>query len=48
MKYAVEVYSCGVIYVPSFMKSSICVQVIFRFWLSNLGECNVGITDGNL
>jgi hypothetical protein len=39
MECAIEMASCGMIYIPSFMKT------IFRFCLSNLGGCNVGITD---
>jgi hypothetical protein len=46
MKYAVEVASCGMIYIPSFMKIGTGVQVILRFCLRNLRGCNVGITDG--
>jgi hypothetical protein len=38
--YAVEMASCGMIYLPSFMKP------ILRFCLKNLKGCNVGITDG--
>jgi hypothetical protein len=35
MKYAVEMASCGMIYVPSFMKIGTGVQAILRFYLSN-------------
>jgi hypothetical protein len=45
MKYAVEMASCCIIHVPSFMKTGTCVQAILRFCLRNLRGCNVGITD---
>jgi hypothetical protein len=31
MKYAVQVASCGVKYISSFMKTGICIQAILRF-----------------
>jgi uncharacterized protein YraI len=43
--YAVEMYSCGVINVPSFMKIGRGVQAILRFCLRNLIGCNVSVTD---
>jgi hypothetical protein len=46
MKYAVEMASCGMIYLPSFMKIGTGVQTILRFFLRNSRGCNVGITDG--
>jgi hypothetical protein len=46
MMYAVEMASCGMIYLPSFMKTAKGVQAILRFCLSNLTGCNVGITNG--
>jgi hypothetical protein len=46
MMYAVEMASCGTIYIPSFMKTGMSIQAILRFCLSNLNGCNVGITDG--
>jgi hypothetical protein len=46
MKYAVGMASCGVIYVPRFMKIGIGVQAILRFCFRNFRGCNVGITDG--
>jgi hypothetical protein len=46
MNYAVEMTSCGMISIPSFMKIGIGVQAILRFCLSKLNGCNVGITDG--
>jgi hypothetical protein len=44
--YAVGMASCGMIYIPSFMKIAAGVQAIFGFRLRNLSSCNVGITDG--
>jgi hypothetical protein len=46
MKYAVDMVSCGVIYIPSFMKSGAGIQAILRFSLRNSRSCNVGSTDG--
>jgi uncharacterized protein YraI len=46
MKYAVEMASCGMIYIPSFVKIGTGVQAIVRFCLRNLRGCNVDITDG--
>jgi hypothetical protein len=46
MKCAVEIASCGMIYIPSFMKIGKGIQAILRFCLRNLIGCNVGITDG--
>jgi hypothetical protein len=45
MMYSVEIASCGMIHVPSFMKIGTCVQAILMFFLSNFNGCNVGITD---
>jgi hypothetical protein len=45
MIYTVEMASCGVIYLPSFMKIGTGIQAILRFCLSNLNACNVGITN---
>jgi hypothetical protein len=44
--YAVEMASCGMIYLPSFVKISTGVQAILRFCLRNLRGSNVGITNG--
>jgi hypothetical protein len=44
--YAIEMASCGTIYVPSFMKTGTGVQAILRFCFSDLRGFNVGITDG--
>jgi hypothetical protein len=46
MMYTVEMTSCGMIYLSSFMKIGTGVQAILRFCLRNLRGCNVGITDG--
>jgi hypothetical protein len=46
MKYAVEIASCGKIYLISFMKIGTGVQAILRFCLTNLRGCDGGITDG--
>jgi hypothetical protein len=43
--YAIETTSCGIIYLPSFMKIGTGVQVILRFCFRNVRGCNVGITD---
>jgi hypothetical protein len=43
---AVGMASCGMIYVPSFMKIDTGVQAILRFYVRSLRGCNVGITDG--
>jgi hypothetical protein len=48
MKYTVEMASCGMIYIPSFMKTATSVQAILRFCFRNLRGCNVGITDGKV
>jgi hypothetical protein len=44
--YAVEMPSCGMIYLPSFMKIGTGVQEILRVCLRNVRNCNVGITHG--
>jgi hypothetical protein len=46
MKYAVEIVSCGMVHILSFMKICTGVQAILRVCLRNLRGCNVGITDG--
>jgi hypothetical protein len=46
MKYAVEIATCYMIYVPSFVKIGTGVQTILRFCPKNLRGCNIGITDG--
>jgi hypothetical protein len=37
--------SCGMIYIPSFMKIDTGIQAILRFYIGNFRGCNVGITD---
>jgi hypothetical protein len=46
MEYGIEMVSCDMIYVPSFMKIDAGIQAILRFSFRNLRGCNVGITDG--
>jgi hypothetical protein len=43
---AIEMASCGMIYVPSFMKIGAGVQAILRCCLKKLTGCSVGITGG--
>jgi hypothetical protein len=45
-EYAVEMASCGMIYILSFMKIGTGVQAVLRFSLRNLRGCNVVITKG--
>jgi hypothetical protein len=45
MMYAVEMPSCAMKFLPSFMKIGTGVQAILRFCINNLNDCNVGITD---
>jgi hypothetical protein len=45
MKYTFDMASCGIIYIPSFMKIDAGIQAILRFFLRNLRGCNIGITD---
>jgi hypothetical protein len=46
MIYAVEMASCGMVYLPNFMKIATGIQAILRFYLRNFRGSNVGITDG--
>jgi hypothetical protein len=46
MIYAVEMPSCGMIYVLSFMKIGTGVQAILKFCLGNLKSCSVVIIGG--
>jgi hypothetical protein len=46
MKYAVGMASCGMIHVPSFMKSGTDVQALLRFCPRYLRGRNIDITDG--
>jgi hypothetical protein len=48
MKYTVEMTLCGVIYIPSFMKTGIGVQTILRFFIRNLRGYNFGISEGRI
>jgi hypothetical protein len=45
LEYGVEMVSCGVIYIPSFMKIDAGIQAILWFSLRNMRGCNDGITD---
>jgi hypothetical protein len=45
--YGVEMASCGMIFLPSFMKIGTGVRAILRFRFRNLNGCNIGITDMN-
>jgi hypothetical protein len=45
MMYVIEMASCGMIYLSSFMKIGAGVQAILRFYFRNLRVCDVGITD---
>jgi hypothetical protein len=46
VKYATEMTSGCMIYIPSFMTTCTCVQAILMFCHSNLRGSNVGTTDG--
>jgi hypothetical protein len=48
MKYAVEMDSYGMMYIPSFMKIGRGVQTMLRLRLINLRGCNVGIIEGRV
>jgi hypothetical protein len=41
MMYYAEMASCGIIFLPNFIKIGTCVQAILRFGLSNLNGCNI-------
>jgi hypothetical protein len=45
VKYAVEIASSDMVYVPSLMYIGTGVQALLTFCLSNLRYCNVGITE---
>jgi hypothetical protein len=45
-EYAVEMASCGMMYIPSFMKIGMDVHAMLMFCLSNLRVFNVDITNG--
>jgi hypothetical protein len=44
--YAIDMVSCGNVYIPSFMSIGTSVQAILIFGLINLNGCNVGIAEG--
>jgi hypothetical protein len=44
IKYAFEMGSCSMTYVPSFMMIGIGIQAILEFYFGILKACNVGIT----
>jgi hypothetical protein len=44
--YAVEMASCGMKYIPDFIKIGTGIQAILSFCLGNLRGCRVDITDG--
>jgi hypothetical protein len=48
MKSEVQIVSCGMIYICSFMKTGTGVQAIpaLLFCFKNITGCNVGVTDG--
>jgi hypothetical protein len=46
MMHVFDMASCGMIYLPSFVKIGTGIQAILRFGLRNSRGCNVGITDG--
>jgi hypothetical protein len=46
MMYTVEMASCGIIRLQSFMKIGTDIQAILRFCLRNMRGCNIDITDG--
>jgi hypothetical protein len=46
MEYGITMASCGMIYIPSFMKIDEGLQEILRFCLRDLRGCNHGITYG--
>jgi hypothetical protein len=44
--YAIEMPSCGMIFLQSFTKIGTGIQAILRFCFSNLNGYNIGIIDG--
>jgi hypothetical protein len=46
--YAVEMDSCGMIYLSSFMKFGIGVQAILKFHLRNLRGCELVLLMGGI
>jgi hypothetical protein len=47
MMSAIEMPSCGMKFLPSFMKSGTGIQAILRFCLSSLKGSSVGNTEGS-
>jgi hypothetical protein len=47
MKHDFEMATCGMIYIPSFMKMVTGAQAILKFCLRYFRGCNVGIIDGS-
>jgi hypothetical protein len=45
MKYAIDMNSCVMIFIQSFMKIDAGVQALLRFGFSNLRGCSFGITE---
>jgi hypothetical protein len=43
--YVVEMDSCSMIYIPSFMNIDTAIHRILRICFRNLNVCNVGITE---
>jgi hypothetical protein len=46
MIYAVVISICGIIILPSFMKTVTVFRAILKFCVIKFEYCNVGITDG--
>jgi hypothetical protein len=46
MKYAIEIASCGMIHIPSYIKIGTGIQAILWCFLRNLKDCNVGMALG--
>jgi hypothetical protein len=47
LKYAAEMGSVGMIYIPSFIKIGLGIRAILKgYYLDNIRSCSVGITDG--
>jgi hypothetical protein len=44
MKYVVEITSCGMTYIQSFTKTGTGIQEILSFCITNLKDCDAGIT----
>jgi hypothetical protein len=44
--YAIEMATCNMMHLQSFMKIGTSIRAILRFCLRNLKGCNGGITNG--